>query len=78
MSVHPEHFGDGRTRDIGVEDSDFVPCLCHLNRERSCHKGFADASLPADNADHMAYIRKFIHFFQKTLLPALTWAALTA
>lgn len=50
-----ERFGNRRSGDIGVHDTDIVAAALEQYGQHRSYKGFANAALSADDADYTAH-----------------------
>ena len=61
-SAHAEHFGDGGTGDVGVENANLVAAAGELGCDGARHKRLADASLARKHSDNALDLRQRILF----------------
>ena len=63
----PEHFRDGRTGHIRIQQGSFLSRPVHGTGQQGSHHGLADTALAADNTDHLFDVGYFILRNQKAL-----------
>ena len=61
------HLRDGRACDIRIHNAHFISLGSHQVCQGACYKGFTDATLSANNSDHMFYVRKNVWFCHEAL-----------
>ena len=63
--MNAEHLRNGRTRNIGVQNSRAESSLMHAGGQQRSGQRFSDTALPADNSDYLADPALRIRTFQQ-------------
>ena len=76
--MNPKHFGDGRPRDVRVQDCRLIALVLGQYRQHGGGEGFSDVSLTADHTNHLfdrgIFAQRFDHALGSSPLTAFTAA----